>query len=314
MSAATAVANGASGAPDEIAGIRVEAQRGNQTLDASTTDVQGRFTLTFTGGGPVEIVFATDTALLRLTLDALPGTVVTLVVELRLDDEEVVVIDDRIVEVAPVRCEGGRFTIRDDAIDLVIDGRGDDCLRVENDCVVDIAVRSLTLVDCERCIDAQSDAEVRISVAPGGLTCDAAEDGIRAASSALVVIDAIDDIEIVARRGRGIRAESSAQVVLASNGTCLIDAAEGAIRIESSAIVTWTTVPASCSMITMTTGTMTTASTTTMASTTTTNRTRSGRHSGHHRSTQRHADSPERLIRCPAERTLAARAEVAAAG
>ena len=232
VSTAAARGVGVSSESSQVSGIRVEARQGTQTLAVATTDLLGQFTLTFVAQGPIELVFSAGDVVLELALNPVPGTVVMLVVELRVDDEEVVVIE----ETPPIRCETGRFSLVDDDVDLLIDGRGGDCLRAENDCVVDIFVRSLTLVNCARCIDAESNAEIAVSTAPGGLTCLASEDGIRAASSSTVVVDALDGVDIDAG-GSGIRAESSAQVVLASDGTCLIEAAEDAVRIESSAIV-----------------------------------------------------------------------------
>jgi hypothetical protein len=182
-------------------------------------------------------MFITDDAVLSIEVNALPGSVISLVVELRLIEREVIIIDERLGESGPIRCDDGHVRVFDEDLDLFIDGDGDDCVRVENDCVLDIAVRSVRLVDCERCIDAHSSAEVIVSAFPGGLTCQARSDGIRATSNARVAVEALGDVEIEARGGNGIRAESNAQVVLASDGTCFIEAAEDPIRVESQAIV-----------------------------------------------------------------------------
>jgi hypothetical protein len=217
----------------QVSGIRVEARRGGQVLDADTTNTEGRFTLEFVGGGTVELIFVTERTTLRLELNASPGSVVTLVVELRIVEQEVVVVE----ESDPIRCKNGRFSVFDEDLDLLIDGGGDDCLAAESNCVLDIAVRSLTLVDCERCIEAQSNAEIVVSTFPGGVTCRAREDGIRAESSSFVSIHGHDGVEIIARSGSGIHAESNAGVLLAADGPCFIDAADGPIRIESQATV-----------------------------------------------------------------------------
>jgi hypothetical protein len=214
------------------------ARRGAQVLDSATTDAQGRFRLEFAGAGAVELVFVTDDVLLSIEINALAGTVVSLVVELRLDDREVVIIDERLVGSDPIRCRSsGRFRVFDEQLDLLIDGEGDDCLRVESNCVLDITVRSLRLIDCERCIDAQSTGEVAITTFPGGLSCQAREDAIRAASNALVTVDAQDDVRLFAGNGHGIRAESNARVVLGSEHGCVIEAHDDPVRIESQAIV-----------------------------------------------------------------------------
>jgi hypothetical protein len=220
-----------------VAGIQVEARRGAQVLDAATTDAQGRFRLEFAGAGTVELVFVTDEVLLSIEVNALPGSVVSLVVELRIDDREVVIIDERLVGSGPIRCRSGQFRVFDEELDLLIDGDGDDCLRVESNCVLDITVRSLRLADCERCIDAQSNGELVITTFPGALSCQAREDAIRAASNALVIVDAHDDVRLDAASGHGIRAESNAHVVLASEGTCFVEADDDPVRIESQATV-----------------------------------------------------------------------------
>jgi hypothetical protein len=232
-----ASAAGGAATPSQLAGIVVEARQGDRTLDVATTDAEGRFFLEFNGGGEVELSFAVEDVLVTLSLSILPGSVVTLEVELRVDDDEVVVIDEPDVVSPPIRCETGTLQIVDEELDLVVDGRGEDCLRAENDCVIDIAARSVTLVDCERCVAAQSNAEILISTAPGGLVCEARKDGIRAESSSRVLIDGLDGVSIAAFDGSGIRAESNAEVVLTSEGTCLIEAGEDAIRTESNAVV-----------------------------------------------------------------------------
>jgi hypothetical protein len=76
-----------------VSGIAVEARRSGQTLDAATTDAQGRFTLEFVGGGPIGLIFSTEEATLSLTLDVLPGSIVTLVVELYPARPEVIIIE-----------------------------------------------------------------------------------------------------------------------------------------------------------------------------------------------------------------------------
>jgi hypothetical protein len=223
--------------PSQVDGIAVELRQGGVTLASTTTDVEGRFILEFEGGGAAELTFAIGDVLLTLTLDVLPGSVVTLEVELRVTEERVIVVDNPDVDTGPIRCETGVFEIFEEELDLVIDGDGEDCLRAENDCVIDILARSVTLIDCERCITAESSAEITVESFPGGVVCESRSDGIRAESSSVVVVQGSDGVEIASSTGSGIRAESSAQVLLASDGTCFIEGFEDAIRVESQALV-----------------------------------------------------------------------------
>jgi hypothetical protein len=77
----------------------------------------------------------------------------------------------------------------------------------------------------------------KISTSPGGLACEARSDGIRAAGTPRVAIDALDGVTIHARGDSGIRAEGNAHVGLGSHKTCRIRADENAIRIHGAARV-----------------------------------------------------------------------------
>jgi hypothetical protein len=231
----TAQSGGGAGT-GSVGGIRVEAVEAGETLDVTTTDIEGRFTLEFVSDGTVDLLFVTDTTTLRLSLDVVPGTVVTLVVELHIDEDEVVVVDDDFTDGRPIRCETGNVSISDDALDLVIDGEGDDCIRTAGNCVMDIRVHSLTLVGCERCIDAEGGSDIQIVIIPGSFACQSSDDGIRAGGNAGVLIDALAGVDIDSSDGGGIRADGTAQVVLGSDGVCHVEG-ENALRANGASSI-----------------------------------------------------------------------------
>jgi hypothetical protein len=233
--ASAALAGGGAGT-SSVEGIRVEARHDARVLDVTTTDVEGRFTLQFVSDGTVELLFVTEGVELALGLTVVPGTVVTLVVELRVDDDEVVIIDEEPVDGRPIRCETGSVSISDPTLDLLIDGNGDDCIRTGGNCVVDIDVRSLTLVGCERCIRAEGGSEVRVLADPGAFVCEAFEDGIRAGGNSIVLVDALTRFDIDSG-STGIRADGTAGIAIGSAGTCRIEADEDAIRSGGAAVV-----------------------------------------------------------------------------
>lgn len=217
------------------AGVQVSARAGTQVLAVTTTDTEGRFTLEFAGGGDIELAFSIADAVLTVALNLLPGSVVSLVVELRLVERRVVVVEETVADSRPLRCETGNVRIVDEDLDLLIDGRGRDCVRTAGNCRINLAVRSLTLVGCDRCIDARGTSD--ISIASDSFVCASREDGIRAVGTSRVSVDALDGLEIVSGDGHGVRAEGTARVSLASSGLCRIDGDDGAVRERGAAAV-----------------------------------------------------------------------------
>jgi len=217
-----------------VGGIRVEARELGQTLAVDTTDAAGNFTLEFVGGGDIELVFLSEDFTLSLRLVALPGSVVTLVVELRPLRDEVVVVDDDGAS-GPLRCQTGTLVIADDDLELVIDGRGEDCVRAEGNCDVEIVARSVTFIDCEACVRTAGNSRATILAEFGSVVCEAREEGIRASGTSRVEVDAFDDVVIDASE-HGIRAEGNAEVFLGALGTCIVDSFEP-LRVEGNAVV-----------------------------------------------------------------------------
>lgn len=217
-----------------LAGITVVARQGSITLDTARTDAAGDFTLQV-ASGTVTLVFTTASFTVSTALTVPARTTVVLVVILQptqvIVPTQVVVVEG---ESAPIHCTGGRIRLLDETQnDVVIDGGGEDCIRAEGQCTIDLAFRSLTLTNCERCIRAEGNADVLLTTG-GGIRCTAFEDGIRAEGTSSVTLDAAS--LTIAAGEHGIRAEGEADVVL-DVPTCAIDGREKPVRIEGRATV-----------------------------------------------------------------------------
>ena len=221
-------------APAEIDGIRVEARTSGRTLASDTTDVAGNFELEFVGPGDIDLVFLTDDFTLELGVVALPGSVVRIAVELRPVQDEVIVVDPDDLA-APLRCETGLLSIIDDDLDLLVDGRGGDCLRAQGNCDVEILARSITLINCAACIRGEGNSRTTAIATAGPFLCEAAGEGIRSAGTSRVEIDSSDDL-LVNSGEYGIRAQGNSRVVIASEQTCSIGAFE-TLRIDGNATI-----------------------------------------------------------------------------
>jgi hypothetical protein len=191
---------------ENLAGITVSARQGNTTFDTATTDAAGSFTLQV-AAGTVTLEFMTATFTVSTDI-AIPANTTVIIVVI-LQPTEVVLPTHVVVEedLTPIRCTGGRVQLLEEVSkDVVIDGHGEDCIRAEGQCTIDLAFRSLALINCERCIRAEGTADVFLTTG-GDLHC---EHGIRAEGTAAVVLDILD---------------------------CVIDSGEEPVRIEGAATV-----------------------------------------------------------------------------
>ena len=127
-------------------------------------------------------------------------------------------------------------------LDIVIDGGGEDCLRAEGQCTIDlnlVGVRSLTLQNCERCIRAVGNADVSLTIAgsptiAGSFSCTASADGILAEGTPSVTLKAAN-LTIEAGE-HGVHAKGTADVVLDAP-TCSIKGNEGRVSIDGNATI-----------------------------------------------------------------------------
>jgi hypothetical protein len=224
----------------------VVARQGNIIVDATTTDASGSFILRV-AAGTVTLVFTTATYTVSTDLTVPDNTTVLLVVMLAPTQ---VVVPTQVVPEAgmlgPIRCTGGSVQLPAVGAeqDLVINGDGEDCVRAEGQCTINlVGGRDLTLTNCERCIRAAGNAEVLLTTGRD-LRCTAAEDGILAEGTASVTLEAAS--LTVAAGEHGIRAAGNADVdvfragtadVLLSPPNCTINGTEGPVRIDGNATI-----------------------------------------------------------------------------
>jgi hypothetical protein len=222
-----------------LAGITVVARQGRTRLGSVTTDVVGNFTLQVVAG---TITLEFTTATFTVTTDVLIPAESTVVLVVLLQPTRVVIPTQLVVaeeaqELPPIRCTGGRVRLIDEGDrDVTLDGGGDDCLRAEGNCTIDLTFRSVTLTNCQRCIRAEGNSSIHLTTTTGAIHCTASADGIRAQGTAQVRLDAGGPIALEAAE-HGIRAAGTAEVLL--NGpACVIDSDGQPIRLEGNATVT----------------------------------------------------------------------------
>jgi hypothetical protein len=212
-----------------LSGITVSAIVNGNTVDTDTTDAEGNFTLTASGN--VTLVFTTDEFSVSIDISIPQGTVINIVVTLLPDEQspdDQVEVED--LEIAgTIRCETGVLNISDLVNDIVIDGGGEDCVRVEGNCALSIESNNLTLTNCERCIDAGGTGQVMIT--SGDISCEAGEDGIRSRGNSVVTLDALGDIDILVGEN-GIRAEGNSTTSLSATNDINVSGDENGIRAE----------------------------------------------------------------------------------
>jgi hypothetical protein len=221
-----------------LAGITVVARQGRTRLGSVTTDAGGNFTLQVVAG---TITLEFTTATFTVTTDVLIPAESTVVLVVVLHPTQVVIPTQLVVaeeaqELPPIRCTGGRVRLIDEEQrDVTLDGGGDDCLRAEGSCTLDLTFRSVTLTNCQRCIRAEGNASIHLTTT-GAIQCTASADGIRAQGTAQVWLDAGSRIALEAAE-HGIRAAGTADIRLDAPA-CVIDSDGQHVRLDGNATVT----------------------------------------------------------------------------
>jgi hypothetical protein len=221
-----------------LAGIVVVARQGT-LLATATTDATGNFILRVASGAAT-LTFTTATFTVSTNLSIPANSSVVLVVSLKPPTQVVVltqvVVAEGLLTLSPIRCTEGTVELPDGLApgDITIDGGGEDCLRAEGQCTIDLQLgaRSLTLTNCERCIRAAGNADVRLTTditTDKNLRCTASEDGILAEGTASVTLETAK-LTITAGE-HGVHAGGTAEVVL-KVPTCTITGSEGPTRID----------------------------------------------------------------------------------
>jgi len=221
-----------------LAGITVVARQGGTLVGSGTTDGEGNFTLQVVAG---TITLAFTTATFTVTTDVLIPAESTVVLVVMLQPTQVViptqvVVGDQAQALPPIRCTGGRVRLSDEGQrDVTLDGGGEDCLRAEGNCTIDLTFRNVTLTNCQRCIRAEGNTRIHLTTT-GVLPCTAAEDSIRAEGTAQVQLDAGSRLTLHAAE-HSIRAAGTADILLDAPD-CVIDSAGPHVRLDGQATVT----------------------------------------------------------------------------
>ncbi|MCI0454454.1 MAG: hypothetical protein L0Y68_05615 [Candidatus Dadabacteria bacterium] len=215
-----------------VSGITVIALQGGVTVDTSTTDSDGNFILTVSPGN-VTLVFPDFDASIVIFV---PASIVLIIVVVLQPDE--VIVEEMEID-GTINCETGFIEIvKEDDVDLVIDGEGGDCIRVGGNCTLNIDPENIILTDCERCIRAEGGAEVTLATTDGDIICDASGDGISTVGNATVILDASGsgDIDISAG-GNGISAVGTSEVNLFATGVIDIFGGQNGVEAKGTPLV-----------------------------------------------------------------------------
>jgi hypothetical protein len=189
--------------------------------------------------GTITLEFTTAT--FTVTTDVLIPADSTVVLVVLLHPTQVVIPTQLVVaeeaqELPPIRCTGGRVRLLDEEQrDVTIDGGGEDCLRAEGTCTIDLTFRSVTLTNCQRCIRAEGNTRIHLTTTET-IQCTAAADGIRAQGTAEVRLDAGSRLTLEAAE-HGIHAAGTAAILLDAPA-CVIDSDGQPVRIDGNATVT----------------------------------------------------------------------------
>jgi hypothetical protein len=229
-----------------LAGIVVVARQGT-LLATTTTDATGNFILRVASGAAT-LTFTTATFTVSTDLVIPANSSVVLVFILQPTQVLVspqVVVAAGLITLSPIRCTGGTVQLPAGLPpgDIKIDGGGEDCLRAEGQCTIDLQLgaRGLTLTNCERCIQAAGNADVRlltteIPTDKNPIRCEASEDGILAQGTASITLETAE--LIITAGEHGVHAGGTAEVVLKVPVLpCAITGTEGLTRIDGNATI-----------------------------------------------------------------------------
>ena len=221
----------------EVEGIEVIAEVDGEEVDVDITDGNGNFVLTVPGGGNVTLIFNIEGFIISIQIFAPEGTVVNLVVAVDQVEDEVIVEELEID--GTIRCENGLVEIvKEDDVDLTVDGEGGDCVRVSGNYTLNIDPENIIFTHCERCIRAEGTADVTVTTEDGDISCEASADGISAVGNATVNLGASGsgDIDISAGEN-GISAVGTSEVDLFATGVIDISGGENGIEAKGTPLV-----------------------------------------------------------------------------
>ncbi len=220
-------------------GIPVTAMVNGGIVDTDITDPDGSFTLSFPLESPdnITLLFNVNGTEVSIVIFVQEGSVLEIVVSIDLNASpgDEVEIEDITEAEASIRCETGTVNISTDpGEDLIIDGKGEDCIRAEGNCNFAIDAQNIVLTNCERCVDAKGTSDVLL-IANADIFCDAFEDGIRTEGDATLTLESEGDISVLSNENVA-KAQGNSSISLFADA-CIFDSDEDVFDESGNAII-----------------------------------------------------------------------------
>ena len=224
--------------PAEAQGeIQVTATQNGEIVDTALV-VDGTYELTVPEGGEVQLDFITSSGTFTLIINVTPSSDVQLDVDLQLTpDGPEVVINTFEIASPSIRTQGGAsFLFVEPNANLTVDGQGGNCIEASGNSNVDVQVGDLTLDNCEDGVVAADSAQVNLEAdATPTLTINASNNGIHSTNDSFVGLRGID--VFVTAQNNGILSENNSQVIIDPSGQCVIDGGAQAVDERDSSSV-----------------------------------------------------------------------------
>jgi hypothetical protein len=221
-------------------GITVTAIIDDVTVDTTVTDPDGSFTLSFLldGAQNVTLTFDIDGTTVSISITVQEGSILDIVIVIDLNappGDEVDIIDEDEATGA-IECNNGTLEItKNPGEDLIIDGRGGDCIRTAGNCSLIIDPENIILTNCENCIDARGTSDVTLATFDGNIFCDASGDGIKTVGDATVLLDVNGDLDVSAGEN-GAKASGNSVISFLANA-CIFDSGEDTFETNGNAVI-----------------------------------------------------------------------------
>ncbi len=233
-----------------VSGIRVRILENGNTKDKDTTNQLGEFKLKFTPNSNVlELEFEGPDFLLSRFISVTRDSEIIMSIVIQLDPP-LVSFTNWVVLQDPIR--GGdfdQFTFNEKEVIFRIDGNNSNCIRVNSESRVEITAKSISLIDCQEGITAQSFGLV-ILEADEDINIIAKKDAIKTQDASFVrvaqsTMPINNNISISSTKENGIRASGSSQVIVDPQNNCVIAGSKNAIKKTGTAMVT----PNTCTLV-----------------------------------------------------------------
>ena len=221
-------------------GIPVSVEVDGEILATDVTDAEGFFFLSFPLQSPqnIALIFDIDGTIVSITIFVQEGSILEIVVAIDLDEppgDEVEVVELTEVQ-GPISCETGTLEIlKEEDVDIVIDGGGGDCIRTAGNCEAFIEPEDIVLINCRRCVDARGNSQVTLQTFDGDIFCDASEEGFRSRGTADIFVDVFGDLD-VSTFGHGARADGNSTISFSAD-MCIFDTDEAVFEMNGNALI-----------------------------------------------------------------------------